>query len=608
MADMADMADAAQPLSELEREAADPDTPPERLELLARDVRLLVLVAANPSTPAPTLDRLKASLDEATRAAVAANPNAALETLLDLASEFPAEFMRNPVLPLLLLERPDLPAQMAAEMTPHAAAGVLRCERVHQVFLKPLTASRHESVRDLVRIHVRIAGELGTDGPMTALTAFRQALEEPAFWDPAAPFELPSLIPVWFLDLLVGAASHGVARCPDTPPELLDRVARECRAPDTLLAVARHPHTGPETLTRLARAEFAAVRAAVAAHPSTPTLVLNALAVDRDLTVLCAVAVHPRTSPLALQMLSLEFDAEVRAAVARNPHAPPDVRQRLIRGGEPRPSVSPIPQFSPELLARWARDRNPVVRRAVARHPDTPPHTLARLAEDADRDVRAGVAGRAGVPQLMLRSLAADVESAVRRSAATHPQLPHALLERLAQDDDVLVRQAVARRVDLSPAVLRCLAGDADAGVRETLARNPHTPYTTVRRLWDKADVEQLPAIARHPSVTPARRTQLYTRLLLSFLRDTGRSSSLRRLAALASDLLDAQMYEWGAASPHWTERYVVACNPTTPLATVRALTHDGIIYVRAAARAQLSSRDPSQPSQPSSQPSKESA
>src|SRR5215475_3863274 len=85
-------------------EAANPETPAERLETLARDSQLALLVAANPAAPAELLKQLAQGKDQDVRAAVVANPNAPWDTILGLAGTFPEAFMANPAIPLLLVE------------------------------------------------------------------------------------------------------------------------------------------------------------------------------------------------------------------------------------------------------------------------------------------------------------------------------------------------------------------------------------------------------------------------------------------------------------------------------------------------------------------------
>jgi hypothetical protein len=262
--------------------------------------------------------------------------------------------------------------------------------------------------------------------------------------------------------------------------------------------------------------------------------------------------------------LARDRNPQIRAAVARNPSVSWLLVGHLARDGEAavRAAAQQRMAFSPDRLAYLAGDPNPARRRAVATHPQTASGTLERLCADADAGVRAAV--------------------------ARHPRTSPAMLARLARDGEPAVRAAVAEHPRLAPHVRRQLELDLDRTVRAHVAQNPQAPFLTVKRLWAPAAGEQLRLLARHPAVTPVRRGQLYARLFAAHLRHLKSAPSLVRLAALASAILPAEVYEVGGASPQWLDRYVVASNPAAPLPVVRALSRDGIVYVRAAARANL--------------------
>jgi hypothetical protein len=63
-------------------------------------------IAANPATPHQTLRILAKSLDKETRKNVAENVSTSSDILFELASEFPQEFFRNPLLDIMMLEDP----------------------------------------------------------------------------------------------------------------------------------------------------------------------------------------------------------------------------------------------------------------------------------------------------------------------------------------------------------------------------------------------------------------------------------------------------------------------------------------------------------------------
>lgn len=93
----------------LQQEATNETTSPRRLyELAKTNIDLARLVALNPSSPLELLRKLANGSDKATRQHVAANPNTPTEVLQKLGDEFPKEVSRNPALPLLLLENPNI--------------------------------------------------------------------------------------------------------------------------------------------------------------------------------------------------------------------------------------------------------------------------------------------------------------------------------------------------------------------------------------------------------------------------------------------------------------------------------------------------------------------
>lgn len=115
-------------------EATDIYTPAERLQELAYDVALQPLVAANPSTPSIVLARLGEARQISVRRAVVQNPNAPLHTLGQLAGEFPEEFLRNPVIPILNLARPNF----VEELPFLAWASLLRFEHLSPVWFQQI--------------------------------------------------------------------------------------------------------------------------------------------------------------------------------------------------------------------------------------------------------------------------------------------------------------------------------------------------------------------------------------------------------------------------------------------------------------------------------------
>lgn len=65
-------------------------------------------LAQDETTSSEILANLANSEDTQTRKYVASNPNTPIEILLNICFEFPKEVIKNPVIPLLLIENPNL--------------------------------------------------------------------------------------------------------------------------------------------------------------------------------------------------------------------------------------------------------------------------------------------------------------------------------------------------------------------------------------------------------------------------------------------------------------------------------------------------------------------
>ncbi len=96
------------------------------------DVLQARIAAEDVSTDQEILRKLAQSSDKATREAVAANPNAPTDVLLKLAAEFPQQLLNNPIFSFLLLENPNL----VAEIPLPSLRSLLKLENVPLFILK----------------------------------------------------------------------------------------------------------------------------------------------------------------------------------------------------------------------------------------------------------------------------------------------------------------------------------------------------------------------------------------------------------------------------------------------------------------------------------------
>ena len=387
-------------------EARQPETPPTRLRELAQQPDLAPLVAANPVAPADVLRELGTSRDPAVLAAVCANPNTPIETLLVLAGEYPAQFCANPVFPLLLLEYPNFPNEMPADALLH----VLRYDAVPASFLAWLRTYGSPAVIEAAQLHVNTLGDVA-DWAECAAVALRNT-PFPGYHDSLRELESLGAIPDLLAPLLVVHAAELAApdesyHTPLAPPTSvimldLDHLDAAADADDVAVreAVARHPATPVALLHRLEFDDATRVRQAVAANPNTPSEMLHRLMIDGIHTRLI-VAHNPNTAPNTLLRLAADSYAPIRRAVIEHPNASAAVRDQVLI----------------HLLLMCAGSDEPLYRLLVHAHPQTPLRYLEAGVAAADWRCRYALTHNPAVSRAILVMLSRDGNALVRAAA-----------------------------------------------------------------------------------------------------------------------------------------------------------------------------------------------
>lgn len=213
------------------------------------------------------------------------------------------------------------------------------------------------------------------------------------------------------------------------------------------------------------------------------------------------------------------------------------------------------PDLSGNILALLAREQEPSILCAVARHPRTPIKVLTKLvATSLDSSVRRAVASNSHTSVKLLRRLAGDSEAAVRLAVAHHPHAPLDALETLALDADFTVRAAEASHSKLSLELYQLLANDTHATVRIKLARNVHAPAETLLALARDAHLEVRMAAARNPRLPAEGFSLLFQE----------KSAPVRQSLA-SNPRLPLPLLEQFAANPDPAIRRSLAANPRTP-------------------------------------------
>lgn len=379
---------------ELHLAALNASTPPARLwELFEGRPSLGRLLAQNPSSPVDLLERLASNADPEVVELVVLNPNTPTSLLLTLGQRFPRQLLKNPIFPLMLLESPNL----YAEMPEQTLAGLLALEGVPEHFLE--WALSHKS--DFVRLAV----------------AHNRAANSAALQRLAQDKEL--------------SIRRAVSVHPNTSPEVLAQLSQD-KAQEIRQLIARNVRTPPAALAMLLGDNLPEVRRHALHNLQTPPQMLSCLRRAGASTDL--MRLYGASDPT----LSAE---ELAYLAAGGPRA------RELAARHPKVPLS--------LLLSLAEDPHPEVRRAVAQNPNTPQASLCALAKDLDHDVRWFVAQNPNTPREVLWLLAK--EERICWEIATNPKTEPALLEHLATTENAFIRQCLLRNPHTPKHVLRTL-------------------------------------------------------------------------------------------------------------------------------------------------------
>lgn len=143
----------------LKAEAQQKTTSKERLKELAsiRD-ELAEIVAQNIAASPELLSDLASHTSQAVRKAVTSNPNTSTETLLQLAEDFPQEFLENPVFELLYLENSDF----LKDIPFNTLYALLQKENTPNFLLKYAKDNYRSKkmITEALKMHVKISGEI----------------------------------------------------------------------------------------------------------------------------------------------------------------------------------------------------------------------------------------------------------------------------------------------------------------------------------------------------------------------------------------------------------------------------------------------------------------
>ncbi|MUG98516.1 hypothetical protein F7734_41975 [Scytonema sp. UIC 10036] len=604
---MADSSQSPNSLS-LEQEAASEETSHIRLEELARSSTELSRIVATNSSAAPQLLReLGYSADEITRRCVASNPNTPVEDLLELGTEFPEEFLNNPVLPLVVLENPNFLADMPQEalliMLKHDAVPswflewvanldsdeheevllvLLIKPDVPQTALSKLSRSQNEVIAQAAKLHVNLAGEMDEGWEEAAKTALEMTQwnfsgQEMLLYNVGiVPEFLASALPIF------DDRNLTIAQNPDTPPHILQSLVENTESRDYVAAyIVENPNAPAAALKILLGDENHRIRDSVACHPNTPLSILQAY--QQQLMTLK----NPVTSAETLSELATSPWVEIRKGVAFHPNTPQ------------------------AFLALLAQDENWQVKTAVALNMNTPCRVLEQLAHDESESVRAAVSYNPHTPEIALEKLYEPYDSVF----AEHPNISTNFLEKLAIHPQWGIREGVAKNHNTPVSVLEKLAKDPHEGVRVAVVGNPNTPQDAIatlktdpdngvrcavvsRRYRDKEYSLKPPidsVFSEYPKILRTKARTMAVDIFVPALFVDSWMNDDRALLPLSTYQLQKisleQLLE-DVKSQDNKVRIGVAINPNTPLSLLEKLAIDEDDYVRRAVGTNLNASE----------------
>ena len=391
--------------------------------------------AANPATPPDRLQEL-ARRGSREKRAVAGNPNAPTHLLIWLARWHWDAVLKNPVLPLLLMEDPNFPAKLPVI----ALREILRMEDPPKELITPLLRHGDEEIREAARLH-RTSRSRDVEAKAGGTPTFGlqlkggAALAEVVTLGLAPPWLLRSAMEASEIGLRVRAAKCVLEQGKSGPLDQRMQLLRDAGADENLRFLGNGKRDmDPAMLAQLAEGGPFARRLA-ARHPRTPPAALMKLAgVHGEFVVRCCAAKNPSTPVPTLVSLAGSGDARLRQAVAKNKSCPPS------------------------LLDQLASDASVEVREAAAANSSTGAGTLARLTGDPEPQVRLKVARHKAADASVMQALARDPNDEVRRMVARQPSAPLEVLRELMQDADSYVRMLAVQN--------KAVPGDADVRVQ----------------------------------------------------------------------------------------------------------------------------------------------
>jgi ribosomal protein L17 len=458
--------------------------------------------AENPNVEPELLRQLAVSEDRAIREAVAANPNTPTEVLLKLAEAFPQQFLKNPVLSLLLLENPNF----AAEIPYYALLNLLKQPELPDFFLSSAANHSNPEILYLVAKH-----------PNTP----DNALEEMARRNPKdTPLGLSIIkrqyVSEQVLSTIVEHSAIAVRLClaknPATSGNILAKLAivREANPnfqQEIHLKLAKNPNTPIQVIYGLLKKRDTygkrKIKQAISQRSDLPISIIIDLACDFQIHATNSLAKNLSIGADVLVELANHPELQVRQMVVRHPNVPQTVLDRAVTTAELRQYVAENISTPADLLVELVKSGEEEILKAIATNPSATASVLESITKTRSQDILIAQHPNATTKllQQILWRLAMDERLSVRKYVAKHPHTPIDILIAWVQKQPEL-RLFIAQNPSISPEIIEQLAEDASAKVREALAYNSITPSYILEKLAKVSQIAVRQAVASNPKTS----------------------------------------------------------------------------------------------------------
>lgn len=472
-----------------EQQALHENTTPEQLRQIAKQsLELAQLVAQNPNVKPDLLRELAESNDEATRCKVANNPNTPTDILWKLGEEFPDEVLTNSIFPLLMLENPNLLADipentlvslLKVDLVPDSflrwvannakydklLIEVTRNAKTSKLILEELVnyidflgidraSSIDVDIREAVKLHVNWSGEIDTGWEEASF-----ALMQSYYF---APHEKD--ITVWEIGLI--------------PKPFILKL-------DNLILDSFLDWKTPKDILEISTKYFNII--------------------GDCYRRLIELAANPNICISQLEQIVGHCDIGVREAAIYNPNIPLSLLQKFYQ----QDAMVKNPNTRSEILRELVESQWVYIRNHVAYHPNTPDDVLQKLTGESDEKIRIAVALNQNASTTVLKLLLDNSQhptfSLIREAVVCNPNMTHSLLELLLvqeHNNDFLLK-AIAYHPNVTVSILERLSDCKSSGVRKALAINSKTPASLLIQLAEDKDITIRMAVAGNRN-TPA--------------------------------------------------------------------------------------------------------